>query len=801
MFMGQRFFIALLFSSAVLLQAMAVPAKRELKRFMQPDGSYVEARLCGDERLSWFESPNGEKLLKNAEGFITYAVVDDSGDMVSSEIVYGTTESAELYARSYAPQKGSIFFSDAQRESSKAKAPQVSTDMQIFPTEGNCKLLMLLVNFADTEPTRSKEDIESMMNDDGYSGIGSFKEFFELNSSGKLSIDVTVSDWITVTRNHNYFYHGTYSWNGYELVYEALQLADATIDFSEYDNNNDGIVDGIMVLHQGYGQETSGNTYDIWSHSSQLTYMYTNSQLTFDGVLVDTYTIEPELILATSSTINSTVGVFCHEFMHNLGAMDFYDSDYESSGGEFLGTGYWDTLADGCWNGNYGDRPSMVNPFQRIAFGWIPEAIVLDEDTKVDSLVNIVDSQKTYRMNTGDDYDYFLLENRQASSSPFEQGLYTSGLVIYHVNENFYEKYYRANTLNASAEQSVYIVDATVGTNPGTDPSTFGVNYLWYAPYGGSYRGYNPYTLPSPVSWSGEETGIGLYNIFNYTNGIVAFEYMKDLVIQIDSVTTSSSNGRIYMTWHVPSVDITTVSGYNFYINQNGTYTNRGLQSTTSMTLYAAPEGWNEYAVSIVFGNGEVTDLTYFSIYIPQECLLSVNAATQGSSVMVTWTEDETIKAASESNFVEYRVYRNNVLIGSTQGTSFEDTDPTGDVDTYSVKSYWEGDVELTGLSAQLSSGVESTAASGFAINSLVYETSSKSIVCNLSCDYNNAPVTIDVYALDGRCLATRAASCGQGSNTVEVKLNGAGEGLVLVRVASKSAQKDFEETRKVIVR
>ncbi|MFQ6060889.1 MAG: immune inhibitor A domain-containing protein, partial [Thermoplasmata archaeon] len=52
----------------------------------------------------------------------------------------------------------------------------------------------------------------------------------------------------------------------YRLVVEAVQLADPDVDFSNYDEDGDGLVDHLIVIHAGEGQESSLDTNSIWSH-------------------------------------------------------------------------------------------------------------------------------------------------------------------------------------------------------------------------------------------------------------------------------------------------------------------------------------------------------------------------------------------------------------------------------------------------------------------------------------------------------------------------------------------------------
>lgn len=47
-----------------------------------------------------------------------------------------------------------------------------------FPATGKHKLLLLLVNYNDTKPTFTREDFDKMMNQNGYKGIGSFRDYY-----------------------------------------------------------------------------------------------------------------------------------------------------------------------------------------------------------------------------------------------------------------------------------------------------------------------------------------------------------------------------------------------------------------------------------------------------------------------------------------------------------------------------------------------------------------------------------------------------------------------------------------------
>jgi M6 family metalloprotease-like protein len=95
-----------------------------------------------------------------------------------------------------------------------------------------------------------------------------------------------------------------------------------------------------------------------------------NSTINRDGVNINKYSCSAEL-RGNSGTNISTIGVICHEFGHVCGAPDYYDTDY-GTGGQYTGTGNWDLMAGGSWNGinAAGDCPAHVNGYQKWLYGW-----------------------------------------------------------------------------------------------------------------------------------------------------------------------------------------------------------------------------------------------------------------------------------------------------------------------------------------------------------------------------------------------------------------------------------------------
>ncbi|GIS40062.1 hypothetical protein Ct9H90mP12_2560 [bacterium] len=94
-------------------------------------------------------------------------------------------------------------------------------------------------------------------------------------------------------------------------------------DWSGYDNDGDGYVDALNLVHQGPGAE-EGDYSNIWSHKWSLG----NLAVTYDGVTINSYNMNPEIQNGNIVAI----GVLAHEFGHALGLPDLYDTDYTRPG-------------------------------------------------------------------------------------------------------------------------------------------------------------------------------------------------------------------------------------------------------------------------------------------------------------------------------------------------------------------------------------------------------------------------------------------------------------------------------------
>jgi len=292
---------------------------------------------------------------------------------------------------------------------------------------GTWNALALLVQFSDNPRQVSASYFDTLL----FSPSGStLNNYYKAVSYGALDI-VTVNlpgslGWKTLPQTYAYYVGGqnglgSYPQNAQRMAEDAVKLANSVVDFSKYDNNGDGWVDTVFIIHAGPGAEVTGSANHIWSHS-----WVTYNSPTLDGVKVGSYTTEPEYWFAAN---DMTMGVYAHELGHALGLPDLYDYGNDSEG-----AGNWSLMGGGSWNGNHGDSPAFPDAWSRARLGFVSPTTVI-KDLTAASIPAAESSQTVYRLSTGGQpgSEYYLVENRQQLS--YDAALPAAGLLIWHIDE------------------------------------------------------------------------------------------------------------------------------------------------------------------------------------------------------------------------------------------------------------------------------------------------------------------------------------------------------------------------------
>jgi len=513
--------ILLSFVTNSLFAVIAYPYPVEIT---QPDGSKLTVILKGDEHIKWAQTIDGYSILRNSKGVFEYAIKDAKGDIIPSGIRVSNIEKrSNAEVQLLHKTSKNLVYSKSQvsilKSISKLKKTSPSKS---FPTTGSRKLICILMEFQDVRFSKTNTDFQNLFNQVGYTAdgaTGSVKDYYKENSYNQLDLTVTVAG--PYTAANNMVYYGGNDGDGNDLrpdalVSEAVTKANVNVNYADFDNDGNGYVDGVYVIYAGYGEEAGGSTNAIWAHAWEI------PTTTLDGKIISSYSCSPELRNNIGTGI-TRIGVICHEFGHVLGAPDYYDVDYGSSGGEFLGTGDWDMMASGSWNNN-GATPAHHNVYTKVyVYNWATASTI--NTTSSLTLNNAeLNSNSFYRINTATSNEYFLLENRQKYK--FDSYLPGHGLLVYHVDGDYINAHFNNNDINVSSHQGLYSVCASATSNPSDLVNSFGdINSggcSFPGLFGKTSLGDN--TTPSMKSWAAANTNKPITNIVeNTTNKTVSF--------------------------------------------------------------------------------------------------------------------------------------------------------------------------------------------------------------------------------------------------------------------------------------
>ena len=386
----------------------------------QPNGLELIIQNRGNHLQGWQEH-EGWTVLKNENDWWVYALGNDLHDLIPSNLRVGIDQ----------PEESTVIIQQGIRPE-----PRVLIDDAPIPDLNATRndtfhVPLILVEYPDAIATYDPEDVDMVMNQEGYTHLdydntGSFRDFYQEISYGSFLPIAEVSEWFMAPNGHDYYSYN----NGYtrvkELVREVVdQLEASGFDWSTFDNDNDGYVDALNLIHQGAGAE-EGDYSNIWSHKSSLG----NLAVSYDGVIINSYNISPEIQNGNLVAI----GVLAHEFGHALGLPDLYDTDYSSSG-----SGKLALMASGSWgtNNNSPWYPATMIGWCKNQLGWI-DVVEIPDDQDAISIEQTYSNNTVYRVNHSQiEEEYWYIENRQKIGS--DTLMPTAGLTIWHINDDMAE--------------------------------------------------------------------------------------------------------------------------------------------------------------------------------------------------------------------------------------------------------------------------------------------------------------------------------------------------------------------------
>lgn len=545
-----------------------------------PSGE-VTIFLYGNQNLKYAVTTDGYPLLQDGNNWF-FAACDGQGNLYPSlyKAEAEGCRSSELKSFLERQSKDGIMkvIHTEARQRAKSANNSVKHNSQRTPVLGQRKVLVILMQFADVKFTKSHDDFDELFNSRKYlidGAKGSVWNYYNYASYGLLDLHSDIIGPFEAQHEMAY-YGGNVGWgsndkNPYALFQEALEKAAETVNLTDYDTNGDGYVDNVHIIYAGYGEEAGASSDAIWAHESYLNVIEKN------GIKIDRYSCAPELRSNRGGGI-SRIGPHCHEIGHALGAMDYYDTDY-NTGGYYSGTGKWDVMASGSWN-EEGINPANFNPYTKVYdFGWC-EVINVSEDSQL--LISPSSySNKIYRINSSNSNEFFLLENRQQES--FDSSIPGHGLLIFHVSDDI-EKQKITNTINSTYPQMCYIVCASSGFRAvSSNPTSYGEIDSAGCPFPGetNQSTFDYYSIPAALCNTGSYAGFSLSSIFEKEDNAILLD------VRFDNVSEEEPKADGEIIWKEPFDDVILSS----FWTQENVEGNNGWKINKNLSI-TDPNSW-----------------------------------------------------------------------------------------------------------------------------------------------------------------------------------------------------------------
>ncbi|MGB7212299.1 MAG: M6 family metalloprotease domain-containing protein [Gemmatimonadales bacterium] len=387
----------------------------------------------------------------------------------------------------------------------------------------------------------------------------SLRTYYQALSSGRFDITGDIHDWVTLSQDSSYYGAGCsaiYCATGMAHLYAGLReaIADdsAGVDWSQYDSNNDGVVDFVIFVQPLTGAECIGSsTNHIWAHRYSLLGLAQSGSVFGGGpfvtntpwpghpgqfITIDDYTVQSGqggLGSCTSGQL-MPIGTVAHETGHTFGLPDLYDTDQNASSAT-EGIGSWSLMSSG--NYTVPESPSFYDAWSRFYMGWANFDTI--STTATTTLGPVETSDTVLYVQSTSPSEFYLLENRQPLNS--DSGMINPnlgsqikgpGLLVFHVDQTIMNAGMANNDVNSQAahggKEGLELLQAdgldqlrTPGGGNRGDPGD---------PYPGTSNnhtiGYT--TNPNLILHSGALAGFKVDSIFQVSaNGPIAFRFVK----------------------------------------------------------------------------------------------------------------------------------------------------------------------------------------------------------------------------------------------------------------------------------
>ena len=360
-----------------------------------------------------------------------------------------------------------------------------------IPSTGNPKVLVVPIGFPDrpfNNPNQVVNQLNQVFNAETTDPFQSVNQYYQTSSYGLLNLEgVVVAPYQTQWTSS--YYQNLNDGGGDAntvIINELMNAYNNTIDFSDFDLDNDGTLDGLYMI---YNYPPDGWNSFWWAYL----YEYSGNQR-FDNVQVSSYVWMPYEMTMVNNQIDASTII--HETGHKLGLEDYYDYAPNDVSNNEWGLGGADMM-----DGTVGDH----NPFSKLLLGWIQPKIVTES---MDLTLNPFTT-------SGDAY---IITNQWSGSlfSEYMIAMYYTPTGLYQGFDDYF--------FDGQSGMILYHVDARLGPNFSPNYPTYFLNnntdstfkLIRYIEADGNNSLYN--RVPKGWMWAGDVFLPGA--IFGSTNNV-----------------------------------------------------------------------------------------------------------------------------------------------------------------------------------------------------------------------------------------------------------------------------------------
>lgn len=484
-------FIITLFTYSGVFASPVYPGPYHLE---QPDGTQLLVTKHGDDHGMWYETSEGYTVGQGSDNRWYYLrQTPDGGLRLSNYPAHLPMDLQSNIAQHINPHKRQ---DDNPDHGHSHFDPFDDSNLLAGSHEGN--VLILLVEFADQAIEFADEGPWAARIASSDPEARNIADYFDAASYGTVSLSAADETWGTANNgvvgplklNKDHPDSGNQNQAAFSAVHnkifeKAIEQADDYVDFSSFDVDGNSYIDSselaIVLVVAGHNSQSSNQSPSVNAHAK---IYFPIPAVEADGVEVhNTYAMIGELSDDRHNpgfSMPTTLGVFVHELGHLVFYLpDLYDVDGVTNGSTG-GIGAYGVMGDGAWGLDYtvdkhaGETPTLPSAWTQLKLEWVlatanfsgaslspflPATPAtpgvrkhLVSSGEENSMLGkpVLGIARVAKQNTSgvviqcSEREYFLAQYRTADG--YDKGLTAvkdiygneySGVVIYHVNENW----------------------------------------------------------------------------------------------------------------------------------------------------------------------------------------------------------------------------------------------------------------------------------------------------------------------------------------------------------------------------